>query len=524
MADLEEAIRLQRRAVELTGEGHPDKPMYLNNLGNSYESRFARLCELEDYDFALSAYQQAAESRVAFPSIALSAARGWSKIAQEQADLASALQGFERALDLLPRVAWTGLGPQSRQDWLLKEQPEKLGCAAAACAIQLGKLEKSIELLDMGKISPSTGRKPFNRLLGRSVFWTQATSLRRPLEEEFRKHQPELARQFDQISKELDAGNFSPLDGQIRLDAQATADQINSDARAAAERRINLADQYDTLLGKIRAIPQFERFLKPQACTSLLRSLRDGVLIIVNVCSFGVGALIIRPNSPIHHLPLPTLSEKLLEERALDFVERKDDYLFKSEVLWDGLVRPILGQLEIDPLHPPAHPSLRIRWYLTGPLTSIPLHALGPPDGQDGADLHRLVISSYIMTMSSFSRNTQHPSGPQHMLSVGVRETPGRPKLNSLDYAEDEVKEVIKTLREKGWPPGRITSFDDTTSALVENILPALKTCSWLHLACHGLPNFDSPLQSAFALYDRDLTMEAIASCHGFRRHAFNIE
>ena len=278
------------------------------------------------------------------------------------------------------------------------------------------------------------------------------------------------------------------------------------------EARINLADQYDTLLGKIRAIPQFERFLKPQACTSLLRSLRDGVLIIVNVCSFGVGALIIRPNSPIHHLPLPTLSEKLLEERALDFVERKDDYLFKSEVLWDGLVRPILGQLEIDPLHPPAHPSLRIRWYLTGPLTSIPLHALGPPDGQDGADLHRLVISSYIMTMSSFSRNTQHPSGPQHMLSVGVRETPGRPNLNSLDYAEDEVKEVIKTLRENGWPPGRITSFDDTTSALVENILPALKTCSWLHLACHGLPNFDSPLQSAFALYDRDLTMEAIAS------------
>ena len=174
-------------------------------------------------------------------------------------------------------------------------------------------------------------------------------------------------------------------------------------------------------------------------------------------------------------------------------------------------MRPILAQLEIDPLDPPELPSLRIRWYLTGPLTSIPLHALGPPDGQDGADLHRLVISSYIMTMSSFSRDARPPTCPQHMLAVGVRETPGRQR-KTLDNAEDEVKAVIETLREKGWPPDRITSFDDTTTAVVDKILPALKTCSWLHLACHGLPNFDSPLQSAFALYDRDLTMETIAS------------
>jgi len=43
----------QRKAVELTDDGHPDKPMYLSNLGISQETCFRCLGELADLENAI---------------------------------------------------------------------------------------------------------------------------------------------------------------------------------------------------------------------------------------------------------------------------------------------------------------------------------------------------------------------------------------------------------------------------------------------------------------------------------------
>jgi hypothetical protein len=107
-------------------------------------------------------------------------------------DLPSALDGYRIALELLPKVAWLGLDTPSRQDILLREKSENLGCLAATCAIQLGRLEEAVELLD----------------LGRSVFWRQASSLRSDLVI-LREEDAELAERFNRISRQLDARNFS---------------------------------------------------------------------------------------------------------------------------------------------------------------------------------------------------------------------------------------------------------------------------------------------------------------------------
>jgi tetratricopeptide (TPR) repeat protein len=61
LSDLEEAILRQRDAVDLTPHGHPDKPSRLNNLGNSFLTRFERLGELSDLEEAISRQRDAVD-------------------------------------------------------------------------------------------------------------------------------------------------------------------------------------------------------------------------------------------------------------------------------------------------------------------------------------------------------------------------------------------------------------------------------------------------------------------------------
>ena len=84
---------------------------------------------------------------------------------------------YRTVLDLLPKVAWLGSDSPSRQEKLLREKSEDLGCFAATRAIQLGRPEEAAELLD----------------LGRSVFWQQASSLRNHLGM-LKEEEPELGK------------------------------------------------------------------------------------------------------------------------------------------------------------------------------------------------------------------------------------------------------------------------------------------------------------------------------------------
>jgi hypothetical protein len=71
------------------------------------------------------------------------------------------LDGYQIALHHFSKVAWLGLDMHSHQHTMLRGKIENLGCLAATCAIQLGRLEEAVELLDMG----------------RSIFWQQSASL-----------------------------------------------------------------------------------------------------------------------------------------------------------------------------------------------------------------------------------------------------------------------------------------------------------------------------------------------------------
>ena len=56
-----ECTYVQQKAVELTNEGHSDKPMYLSALSNSQQTHFGQFGELADLENAIFNQQKAVE-------------------------------------------------------------------------------------------------------------------------------------------------------------------------------------------------------------------------------------------------------------------------------------------------------------------------------------------------------------------------------------------------------------------------------------------------------------------------------
>src|ERR1035437_9601963 len=76
---------------------------------------------------------------------------------------------------------------------------------------------------------------------------------------------------------------------------------------AAADRRRQLATEWDGLVGQIRALPGFEGFLRRPRVADLRREAEAGPIIMVNIASHRSDALILTsdPRAPVRVVPLP---------------------------------------------------------------------------------------------------------------------------------------------------------------------------------------------------------------------------
>jgi len=219
---------------------------------------------------AISAFKEAACSNTAYPTTAFNAAQKWADVARRNGNHLSALDGYRTALEILPKIAWLGLNVLSRHAQLIQAESENQGCLAAACAIQLGCLEEAVVLLD----------------LGRSVFWQQASSLRGDLEA-LREENNDLAEELERVGRKLDAGNFTDL----HLVHEGPNMGINSKEDIGREHR-QLVSQWESLVERVRELPQFRYFLKPTPFHQLRQACSAGQVVIINTSCYGVDALI----------------------------------------------------------------------------------------------------------------------------------------------------------------------------------------------------------------------------------------
>jgi CHAT domain-containing protein len=181
-------------------------------------------------------------------------------------------------------------------------------------------------------------------------------------------------------------------------------------------------------------------------------------------------------------------------------------------VVWHNILVHIFEKIKLLPLKGiSGAPQRRIWWYpSTGMLTFIPIHAAGLGKGE--IDVSHLVISSYVTTLSALfeaRKKVDHNIvGRLKLLAVSLPDTPGQ---ECLPLSVQEVDKVVHVVSSAGSRTDDIVCLNGT-DATVDRVLHALDSCSWVHLACHGIQHPTSGMNSAFALFNGELKLGQIAS------------
>lgn len=162
---------------------------------------------------------------------------------------------------------------------------EHLGAAAAGQALLLAQPAKAMELLEEA----------------RGVFWSQALSLRNPLED----IPSDTADELRDLFSVLETRTLAP-----RIAGTAESARLKSTwgDQAITERR-QMSDRAEQLIGKIRSQPGFDRFLLAQPFSRLASASTRGAVVVLIAYNDACHAIIIaHPDAQPQHVKLPGTS------------------------------------------------------------------------------------------------------------------------------------------------------------------------------------------------------------------------
>ncbi|KZP31604.1 TPR-like protein [Athelia psychrophila] len=501
MVDLEEAITHYRGALALRPPGHPAHSGSLENLAKALGARFDRLACDADLHEIVGLLQSGTDDAFDTPAHRYSCASEMISILTKY-EQPGVLGAFEAALNLLQLSLAVYPDVELRRE-ALGTNPLSLSLAmdAAAHAIEQGRLEKAIELLEQG----------------RGMLWSGIRSYRHPIEE-VRQVNPDLAERFRTTSEQLEAlatssqlGSVQPLGGNLK--------EHRAVSEASWARQRQLSSEIEDIIQQIRQLVGFEHFLSAVPFRELQAAASEGPVIIINVAKRRSDIIILHQRDAPILLPLSVdgqdrkvayhtikrLSELLFEKRGKPgFSAALEHTILKT--LEEILVTPTLEMLEGLGVRKNA----RIWWCPTSALCALPIHATG--------QLPIKYISSYTPTLSalisartainkqSLALGNASDSKPS-LLAVIHRGHPPKTKddPDQLRTVSIECK-VIEKAAEKAAGPGRVCSLVEA-DATREAVLGQLPNYPWVHFACHGLLNISHPFQSAFVLENDPLSL-----------------
>ncbi|KAH7319530.1 CHAT domain-containing protein [Rhizoctonia solani] len=496
LGDLEKGIEYGLEARRLYPSGHPELSFVLRNLGHSHRKKYLSVQEPAVLDQAIDYFRQGARAGSGYPKGRLGAALGWARTAHRHRLPASDyLEGYQAAIELLSEVVWLGKTIANRYETI--EQFGAIASEAAQAAITSGQFPLALEWLEQG----------------RSIVWNQVMLLRSPLDELKVKH-PSLAGELKSISDKLHTASSRISDFESPSNESPSLEQV-------AQQHHKLAKDYAELLSQIRQLPGFDRFLRPRPAAQLMFAARTGPLVVINVHVSRADALIIEPgHATISHVPLSGFSHEKARAARLelehylgrgntreradrrpiqDELDGKSGFTQALEMLWDDVVKPILGFLGC--LRDPSD-LLHITWCTTGPLSFLPLHAAGYYD----RPRNRLIdyaVASYTPSLGALltSSNSDPPSHSS-ILAISQEITPG---LSSLPGTAKELKYIQQHAR--GTVQYTQLTNEDATPVSVLNLMDQN---DWVHLACHAHQSIADPRKSGFFLSGGTLDLSQI--------------
>lgn len=149
---LDDAIEHGREAILLTSESNPKWCKLQYQLGRALSLRFESRHSNHELDLedAIAAFRRASSSVVGAPTLRFQAALVSASMARRHKRPQAALQAYEAAMQLIPRVTWYGLDTPKRQAGLAA-LAQGLSTDGVACALNLKQLEIAVEFLENAK-------------------------------------------------------------------------------------------------------------------------------------------------------------------------------------------------------------------------------------------------------------------------------------------------------------------------------------------------------------------------------------
>ncbi|MEU7209915.1 CHAT domain-containing protein [Streptomyces sp. NPDC044989] len=528
--ELEQAVSELGRAVWAVTEGTATQGSYLKSYGDALRALHHRDGDPAVLRAAQDAYRQAAGTRALPAYERVLAAWEWGAAAGADDRWDDALPGYELALRLLPFTTSRRLVRGDQERGLSRVRG--LAAEAAACAVNAGRPEHAVLLLEQGR----------GVLLGRAMATRDGLG-------RLRVAHPDLADLFSRLRQRLDALEVTDT-------AEAARGGLSTDT---TDLRHTVAVALEHLVAEIRTRPGFADFLGLPDLRELLACADHGPVVLAYCSDFRSDALVLK-DGEVLLVPLPYATPQAVGEQA-DRLERaladatdpaRDRAAQQTvgEVLawtWDHVTGPVLDRLG---LHGPTPDGewQRVWWSPGGALASLPLHAAGhhdtapgaEPDGRPAAPeptpapgparaatrvtaqvMPRVaarpaaepgpltvmdrVVSSYTPTVGALQyararAAAPRPHGP--VLAVALPDTPG---ARPLGGARREV-EILRGLL-----PTEVLSEERAT---FERVMDALPRHPCVHFACHGVSEPADPSNGRLLVHDhatRPLTVSAIS-------------
>ncbi|TEB19529.1 hypothetical protein FA13DRAFT_1845170 [Coprinellus micaceus] len=494
LCDIQEAIRLQLRAIALTpNQFDPRRGFYQAELAGSFLCRHLRTGKDEDRAKMVEAYEAALASPFFTGPRRLEAA---IELARHCSEATTTIAAFDAAIGAVTLMVGLDQTVTQRYSHLADLSHTPLEAAATAC--RSGSPDKAVEWLEHG----------------RCLVWRQLNSLRTPLEA-LQEHDSELATEVYDVSRRLEAAGLTRSQIELHM---PESDKVSLDDEARDHAK--LARRWQELLVKARAIPGYESFLKPIPCSTLIDHLpSSGNIVVINAHKKGcdVIALVAGLGEPLH-IPLPDLTISKAKEYAailnrklhahgfrnqeVDDVERgvgryqaKDrNVLYVLKALWVEVVKPVLDALAIPVSRLTLH---RVWWCPTGVLSFLPLHAAGVYSDSGSESVLDYVVSSYTPSISSLLERVRNDRQVDEARSgLFLTNQPKVPGYSRISGTTREVNTIHGIATERGVRVLKVEGSDLS----VDDCLKYMEEYSSVHFACHGCQNAQEPLKSRLRL------------------------
>jgi tetratricopeptide (TPR) repeat protein len=489
---LEKSITCCRDALKLCPRGQMSRFEPLKTLAISLSLRSYILFRAVDFEESMALFRSALEEEYAHPYAKYEIASQWAACARLRQHPLTAL-AYETAISLMQRSLTVGPTLEVQHRLLRGRWGGTLSAIPldyASYHIETGSLEGAVESLERG----------------RALLWSEMRGLRTPMDQLRANGRvaTTLAERFVAISKELediatsvqaqvspetksddtrDAG--SPDDGQSHLDSFG---QMMENVRRLERKRGEIIDQ-------IRLLSGFEDFLQAVPFRTLQTAAACGPVIVINHCRYRSDILIVLNNSAPVLIPTAEdfytrttgLKDSLLGTRtkyALESDHYQRALCFVLQELYELVGRPVIENLRRLGIPEQS----RVWWCPTSVFCSLPLHAAGPIESDDGVTRYfsDIYVSSYTPTLSALieaRRGLTDTVEPPSLLVIGQ---PDR----SLPGVKREIKVIQRLV-----PSASSLIGAEATRASVMKHLPEHRMA---HFACHGVLNPERPFEAAF--------------------------